>query len=409
MTGLQPGLFSSISLSVTDLTGYIRRLLESDEMLGDIWVEGEISNLSRPASGHIYFTLKDQKASLKCVVWRSNAARLRFAIQNGMAIEAHGHISLYEPSGQYQLYVDGMRPAGEGRLYQEFMRLKSLLEEEGLFDQSLKRDFPFPPRSIGIVTSSTAAALQDMLNTIQNRYPLAEVILSPTLVQGEDAPPEIVAAIARLNQIKPDVILVARGGGSLEDLWAFNDERVVRAVAESDVPVITGIGHETDFTLADFAADLRAPTPTGAAMLATPERSEIEAQLSGMGAALDHYFKNSLVHRQNQLMEQGLRLKQVSPDWHIQNSQQRLDDLDLRLRRAYQQLVFVRGMEVENLFNKLTALNPEAILKRGFAIVRDATGGIVRSISDIQQGKILDVQLKDGHFSAAVDNVSIDD
>ncbi|HEX9018589.1 MAG TPA: exodeoxyribonuclease VII large subunit, partial [Anaerolineaceae bacterium] len=259
-------LFQSPSLSVTDLTRYLRDLLDNDAVLQDVWVQGEISNLSQPQSGHKYFTLKDSAASLHCVVWRSTALRMRFGMQNGLAIEAHGAISVYERDGAYQLYVDAIRPAGEGLLYQQFMRLKSRLESEGLFDEERKRLLPERPRRIGIVTSSTAAALQDMLNTLAARYPLAEVILSPCAVQGDAAPDEIVAALERLcQQASPDVIIMARGGGSLEDLWAFNDERVVRAICASPIPVITGIGHETDFTLADFAADVRAPTPTGAA------------------------------------------------------------------------------------------------------------------------------------------------
>ena len=269
--------------TVTDLTRYLRQLLEADSSLQGVWVQGEISNLSRPSSGHIYFTLKDSGASLRCVMWRNEAARLRFAPQDGMAIEAHGSISIYEAGGQYQLYADILRPLGEGALYQEFLRLKALLEAEGLFDPARKRSIPEFPRRIGIVTSPTGAALRDMLNTLRRRLPLAEVILAPTPVQGDEAPPGIVAALRSLNRVAaPDVILLARGGGSIEDLWAFNDERVVRAVTESAAPVITGVGHETDFTLADFAADLRAPTPTAAAELATPVTVlDLKAKLGG--------------------------------------------------------------------------------------------------------------------------------
>ncbi len=245
----QPSLFSPPSLSVSELTRYLRQLLESDELLQDVWATGEISNLRLPDSGHVYFTLKDSFAALRCVIWRSTAQRIGHALANGQAIEAHGAIGVYERDGQYQLYVDGVRPAGQGWLYQEFLRLKARLEAEGLFAPERKRPLPSLPRCIGIVTSPTGAALQDMLNTLRNRYPLAEVILAPTLVQGEEAPQQIAAALRALDQSGlPDVILVARGGGSLEDLWAFNDERVVYAIADSHIPVVTGIGHETDFT-----------------------------------------------------------------------------------------------------------------------------------------------------------------
>ena len=268
--------------SVSDLNGYIRALLEGNENLMDIWVTGEVSNVSQPRSGHIYFTLKDEGAQVRCVIWRSHAVRLAGVLRDGMLIEAHGAVGVYEGGGQYQLYVDGVREAGEGRLFQEFLRLKEALAEEGLFDASRKREIPQMPGVIGIVTSPTGAALQDMLNTLRGRYSLVDVVLAPASMQGEAAPLEIVSALENLNRhIHPDVILLGRGGGSLEDLWAFNDERVVRAIVNSEAPVISGVGHETDFTLSDFAADLRAPTPTGAAVAAVPDRVELLEWLTG--------------------------------------------------------------------------------------------------------------------------------
>src|SRR5512138_2164407 len=253
---MQPSLFATQQWTVSKLTFYIRKRLEEDEILQDVWVQGEISNLSRPASGHIYFTLKDSNAALKCVMWKTSAARLGMSLQDGMEVEVHGRIGVYEISGQYQLYADQIRPVGEGALYQEFMRLKAMLEAEGLFAPERKRPIPMFPRTIGIITSATGAALRDMLNTLRRRLPLAQVLLAPSPVQGTEAPPALVKAIQSLILQSPDVIILARGGGSIEDLWAFNDERVVRAVANSQVPVICGVGHETDFTLSDFAADL---------------------------------------------------------------------------------------------------------------------------------------------------------
>ena len=249
----QLSLFQPPSWTVTNLTRYLRVLLEGDANLQDIWVVGEISNLSRPASGHLYFTLKDSGAALRCVMWRNAVLRQPLLPQDGEAIEVHGSLSVYEAGGNYQLYADLIRPAGEGALYQEFLRLKARLEEEGLFADERKRPIPRWPKTIGIVTSPTGAALRDMLNTLKRRYPLVRVILAPTAVQGEEAPGGIVEAISRLNRIaQPDVILLARGGGSIEDLWAFNDERVARAIFASRVPVISGVGHETDFAIADF-------------------------------------------------------------------------------------------------------------------------------------------------------------
>src|SRR5512132_872208 len=287
---MQPSLFSTQQWTVSKLTFLIRKLLEENEVLQDVWVQGEISNLSRPASGHVYFTLKDSSAALKCVMWKTSAARLRMGLQDGMEVEVHGKIGVYEVSGQYQLYADQIRPVGEGALYQEFMRLKAMLEAEGLFAPERKRPIPMLPKKIGIVTSATGAALRDMLNTLRRRLPVVEVILAPSPVQGSEAPPALVKAIQSLNLQSPDVIILARGGGSIEDLWAFNDERVVRAVAISAVPIICGVGHETDFTLSDFAADLRAPTPTAAAELATQITIfDLTTQVSSLQSLITNY------------------------------------------------------------------------------------------------------------------------
>ncbi|MEJ2759898.1 MAG: exodeoxyribonuclease VII large subunit, partial [Anaerolineales bacterium] len=246
----------------------------------DIWIRGEISNLSLPKSGHMYFTLKDAQASIRCVMWRSQVSRLLNLPQEGEAVEVHGSVSVYEAGGQYQLYADQIRPAGEGQLYQEFLKLKNKLEAEGLFDPDRKRPIPAAPKVVGVVTSPTGAAIRDMLNTLRRRYPLTAVVLAPASVQGESAPAEVAAAILRLNEYAhPDVILVGRGGGSIEDLWAFNSELVARAIAASPAPVISGVGHETDFTIADFVADLRAPTPTAAAELASPDQMEVRGIL----------------------------------------------------------------------------------------------------------------------------------
>src|ERR1044072_6961696 len=336
---MQPTFFSAQSAqqwTVSKLTFYIRKLLEENETLQDIWVQGEISNLSRPASGHVYFTLKDSSAALKCVMWKTSAARLGIPLQDGKAVEVHGKIGVYEVSGQYQLYADQILPVGEGPLYQEFMRLKAMLEAEGLFAAEHKRPIPLFPQKIGIVTSATGAALRDMLNTLRRRMPLVQVLLAPSPVQGVEAPPALVNAIHSLNLQSPDVIIIARGGGSIEDLWAFNDERVVRAVALSDAPVICGVGHETDFTLCDFAADLRAPTPTAAAELAT------QITLIDLRAAVENYRTRILAATLNLLAEQktalsslSSQLRYVSPHRRIQSARQRVDELP---RRAHPSL-----------------------------------------------------------------------
>lgn len=402
----QPQLFGPRLLSVTDLSRYLRALMDSDEILRDIWVSGEISNLSQPASGHIYFTLKDQNAALRCVIWRTTASRLLVNLRNGQAVEAHGAISLYERDGTYQLYIDSLRQAGEGWLYQEFLRLKARLEAEGLFDEARKRSVPMIPQRIGIVTSATGAALQDILNTLTGRYPLAEVILSPAPVQGDDAPPRLVRALRRLEAARPDVIILARGGGSLEDLWAFNDERVIRAIVASSVPIITGIGHETDFTLADFAADLRAPTPTGAAVLATPDAADMRAALGSQLFYLDSAMSAILNANKRDTSEMQLRLGRLSPQRKVQDDRQRLDELLERAMRglsAHQRLSRAR---VEGLSFRLQALSPLAVLQRGYAVLRGPDGRILQSISQVQSGDSINARIQDGELTAQVKQIT---
>jgi exodeoxyribonuclease VII large subunit len=399
----QLSFFQPACLTVSEVNGYLRQILESDTTLQSLWVQGEISNFSRPTSGHLYFTLKDSNAALRCVMWRSSAQRLRLPLRDGMAVEVHGSINIYEAGGQLQLYADLIRPAGEGRLYQEFLRLKAMLEAEGLFDPDRKRPLPSFPHRIGIVTSPTGAALQDMLNILRRRYPLAEVILSPTPVQGIEAPAGIVAALERLNQStnQPDVILMARGGGSLEDLWAFNDENVVRAIAASAAPVITGVGHETDFTLADFAADLRAPTPTAAAELATPNQADLRTTVGEQAQRLYKAFQSILTDLRWRLNNQHNDLQRYSPLNRIRNDRQRLDEIAYRLRQAVQHSHQLRRLHLDAASARLESLSPTAVLNRGYAIVtRQADGKPVTSTRQVHQSDALTVRVSDGTFDA---------
>lgn len=403
---MQPQLFdASPRYSVSDLTRRLRLLLEAAPDLQGVWVEGEISNFARPSSGHVYFTLKDSGAQLRCVMWRNDAARLKFPPADGMLVEAHGSISLYEAGGQYQLYADILRPLGEGALYAEFLRLKALLEAEGLFDPARKRSIPELPKRIGIVTSPTGAALRDMLNTLRRRNPLAEVTLAATPVQGEDAPPAIAAALRTLNlSAAPDVILLARGGGSIEDLWAFNDERVVRAVADSAAPVITGVGHETDFTLVDFAADLRAPTPTAAAELATPVTlADLQAGLLQMEQSLLGEMQALFMERRQSLGWLESRLRLLSPARRLQTDRQRLDDLSRRLNAAQAHGLALAAERLKGAESRLLALDPLAVLARGYAVVtRKADGRVVMQPSAVSPGDDLRVRVRDGEFEARV-------
>jgi exodeoxyribonuclease VII large subunit len=327
-----------------------------------------------------------------------------------MSVEAHGYISVYEQGGQYQLYVDGLRAAGEGLLYQEFLRLKAELEAEGLFDEARKRPIPRYPRRIGIVTSPTGAALQDMLNTLRGRYPLAEVVIAPATVQGDDAPPQIVRAIEALNRAaKPDVILVARGGGSLEDLWAFNDERVVRAVAASQAPVISGVGHETDFTLTDFAADLRAPTPTGAAVLAVPNVGDLAAELNGWALRLQQGTLETLNRSAMALNEKAHRLERQSPLWQVRQDRQYLDSLGQRLQLHMRHDLRNRRAALNHFGERLTGLDPAHILRRGYALIKDSAGSLITSAKQVKLGQEIAVQLADGSLDAQVRQVSAEE
>lgn len=401
-------LFQPASLSVTELTHYVRDLLASDDMLSDVWVQGEISNASKPSSGHIYFTLKDSGAALRCVMWKSIALRQRFGIQNGLAVEAHGAIGVYERDGAYQLYVDAVRPAGEGLLYQEFLRLKTRLEAEGLFDPGRKRTIPARPQRIGIVTSPTGAALQDMLNTLRARYPLVEVVISPCSVQGDPAPMEIVTALDCLcRRDHPDLVIIARGGGSLEDLWAFNDERVVRAIAAAPVPVITGIGHETDFTLADFVSDLRAPTPTGAAVLATPDQADLRADLDTQSARLSGAMLLTVSRRWQDLDMIRQRLDRASPRRRIQDERSLVETQAARSQRALEHTLLLRRAHLNGLHNRLLALNPAAVLQRGYAMIEHPDGSLLRSVGEAQLGERLGIRMTDGRLAARVENVSL--
>lgn len=398
-------------LSVSQLTGYLRQVIEENAGLQDLWVEGEVSNLGKPASGHLYFTLKDSQSSIRCVMWRNWAARLNYNLQEGHAIEAHGSMSLYEAGGQVQLYIDIIRPAGEGQLFQEFLRLKAKLEAEGLFDPDRKRPIPALPKMIGVVTSSTGAALQDILNTFRRRFPLVEVVISPTPVQGIDAPVGVITALEHLNRdVHPDLIIIARGGGSIEDLWAFNDEAVARAVAGSAVPVISGIGHETDFTLTDFAADLRAPTPTAAAEIATPDRIELLGVVSELANRHTTVLSALLADLRWEFSQEKNVLDRLSPLHTIHSYRQRLDEILMRLERSAKVELNKKEIHLAALKQSLRSLNPLAILKRGYAIVtHEEDGVVIKTASQAKLGKGLQIQLSQGKLDARVTKITTEE
>ncbi len=392
--------------SVSQVTAYIKSLFGADELLGDVWLSGEISGFTQASSGHCYFTLKDAGAVLKAVIWRTQAARMALP-RNGDQVIVHGAISVYEAGGQYQLYVDRLEAAGAGRLWLEFERLKAQLAAEGLFDEARKRPIPAQPRRLGIVTSATGAALRDILRTLAARYPLVDVILAPAPVQGADAPPGIAAALAALNrwsaeQEPLDAILLARGGGAIEELWAFNDERVARAIVASAVPVITGVGHETDFTIADFAADLRAPTPTAAATLTTPDRRTLAATVNTLAAAAAGQATARLAAGRTGVEALAHRLGRQAPTLRIGRDRQRIDDLSRRSALAIANRLRSRRERLAGVRLHLAALNPTAVLARGYAIVSRPDGAVVSSTAQVTAGDTIHVRVADGAFGAEV-------
>ena len=390
--------------SVSELTGYIRELFEIDFRLQDVAVSGEISNFVRARSGHLYFTLKDENAQLKCVMWRSDADRLRFHLEDGDAVEANGRISVYEASGVYQLYANRLSPVGRGDLAQAFEQLKQQLADEGLFDEAHKKPIPRFPRKIGIVTSADAAALRDILNVLRRRYPLVQVLIAPTLVQGDAAPAQIIRSLQWLDgRSDIDTIIVARGGGSMEDLWAFNDESVARAIFAAQHPIICGVGHEVDFTIADFVADLRAPTPSAAAELAVPDLAEWRPILRGLGAQLAADLRGVLQQKRQQTANLARSLRHLSPRASLDNNRQRVDGAHGRLFIAVQRRLEREQNRLAVAQTGLAAYSPLATLSRGYAIVRGEDGRIVRFVAGAAAGDALTVQVSDGVLNVTVD------
>lgn len=392
-------------VGVAELALYLKDILETNDILQNIWVQGEVSNCKTYSSGHCYFTLKEGDAQLSCVFFkhartRSSAPDLR----DGLAIAANGRVSFYERDGKLQLYIDAVRLLGAGALFQRFEQLKARLAAEGLFDEERKRPLPSQPTTIGIVTSPQAAALRDMLRVLHHRYPLARVILSPTFVQGTEAPAAIAAAIDRLNEHdEADVIIVGRGGGSIEELWAFNEEVVARAIARSRIPIISGVGHETDFTIADFVADYRASTPTAAATAAVPDIEEWRAEVVDRRQTLGVLLEERLIDLAEQLQYARRELQRASPLSMIDQRRQQLDDTTERLRTRMEYLLKLRQERLSGIALRLHSLSPLLTIARGYAVVRrNSDQALVSSIKQVQPQTLLTVQVQDGQISVEV-------
>lgn len=392
-------------ITVSQLNRYVKMLLEEDPHLTPVYVRGEISNfVNHYKSGHLYFSLKDEGALVKAVMFRTYASRLKFKPESGMTVIVRARVSLYEKDGAYQLYVEDMQPDGVGALQLAYEQLKKRLEEEGLFDPARKKPIPAYPRRVGVITSATGAAVRDMLNVLGRRYPLAKVVFIPVLVQGEEAPAQLVEALHRMNSEKAaDVILIGRGGGSLEELWAFNSELLCRAVAASDIPVISAVGHETDFTLCDFAADLRAPTPSAAAELAVPDKQELLQRLSNMEQRLQ--LQTTAILQQKTAALSALKSKKAlsSPGYFVEQAGMRLDYLTQSFSRRAEAVLSAAGTRLAASAARLDALSPLAVLSRGYAIPQDHRGTVVRSVSAVAPGDPVHLKMQDGVLHLTVD------
>ena len=410
-------------VTVTALTRRIKRMLETG--IGGVWVEGELSNVRRPSSGHYYFTLKDENAQISAVLFRGDQRQVTFDLKDGLQVTAFGDVSVYERAGNYQIIVRRMQESGVGALQKRFEALKAKLLEEGLFEAARKRPLPLLPRHVGVVTSATGAAIRDILNVISRRFPNIHLLLAPARVQGPGAAEEIAAAIELLNrQGGLDVLIVGRGGGSLEDLWCFNEEIVARAVAASEIPVISAVGHEIDFTISDFVADLRAPTPSAAAELVVGRKDAFEEQLRGLAADLARTLRQAVLgyrarldtadrsyvfrEPQNMLRQVGQRLDAVelrmghALSGRMRDGRERLGDIATRIRHGASMRTVLCRKEIARLELQLKALSPLAVLDRGYSVTTDAAGGVVRKAAAVKAGDRVRTRVADGSFESVV-------
>ncbi|MCM3724534.1 exodeoxyribonuclease VII large subunit [Neobacillus cucumis] len=438
-------------LSVNALTKYIKRKFDADPHLREVHVRGEISNFKQHSSGHMYFTLKDEKARILAVMFAGQSRFMKFSPENGMKVIVKGEVSVYEPSGQYQIYIREMQPDGIGELFLAYEQLKKRLEAEGLFAPETKKNIPLYPRTVGVITSPTGAAIRDVITTIKRRYPIANILVFPALVQGENAAPSIVKAIEKANSMEEiDVLIVGRGGGSIEELWAFNEEMTARAIYSSKIPIISAVGHETDFTIADFVADMRAPTPTGAAELAVPHIEELmdrilqrQTRLIRVMSGRFNFEKERLNRVQksyafrypHRLYEQKLeqvdrlteqlvrgtsrltgvkndqyeiltkRLQRRHPNEGLQEAKRRFDRTQKDLTRAVTQIYVKKQTEFDRMVSTLQALSPLKIMERGYSLAYTKDNRLVKSVNQVKANEQVQIQLTDGSLFCKVETI----
>lgn len=393
-------------LKVSEVNNYIKRLLITDMVLSNVSVEGEISNFKHHYSGHMYFNLKDDKCKIKAVMFKGDNDRLSFKLEDGMKVIAAGYVSVYERDGEYQLYVKDIKASGIGELYKAFEELKIKLEKEGLFSQEYKKPIPFMPRKIGVVTSSTGAAIRDIITIIKRRFPPCNILIYPTLVQGINAAEEICKGLEYLDHRDDvDLIITGRGGGSIEELFAFNDEKLARTIFKLKTPVISAVGHETDFTIADFVADLRAPTPSAAAELAVPDLTYLLKELESKYEEIKNIMNKKIKNYKLELESFKTKLNLYSPINQLKDKKIEIDNIFRDLNYILEKKLNTKKIELQELKAKLEILNPRLAIDKGYGIVLDNKGNFVRSIDDIELGDEINIVLKDGKILSIVKNI----
>lgn len=399
---------NTLVLSVSQLNRYIKMNFDADENLANIFISGEISNFTNHyRTGHLYFTLKDDSAAVRAVMFNSSAKRLKFMPEDGMKVIARGRVSVYEASGQYQLYVDDMQPDGVGALNLAYEQLKEKLQKEGLFSEHHKKPLPPYPEKVGVITSPTGAAVRDIINVLGRRFPYAEIVFCPVLVQGEGAHLQLTDAVNLFNSERAaDVIIIGRGGGSIEELWEFNDEGLARAVYNSDIPVISAVGHETDFTICDFVADMRAPTPSAAAELAVPDANELQHALSALKNRMFLNVSSGIADRRSRLEYLTSKGALKSPDEMLSNRSQRLDTAFSKMLSSYENRIGGKKVEFISAATALSKLDPMSVLMRGFAFVSDKNGKNVYSSQALAKGDKINVRFHDGSAVCEVKEIT---
>ena len=391
-------------ITVSQLNEYIKAVIEGQPVLRSLFVKGEISNFTNHyKTGHFYFTLKDENSLVRCIMFKGFAEKLKFVPENGMKVILHGKVSAYPRDGQYQIYADNMEPDGIGALYIAYEQLKAKLEKEGLFDQSKKRPLPKIPKRVGIITSPTGAAIRDIINVLGRRFPYAEGVLYPALVQGDGAPAQLISGVKYFNsENNVDVIIIGRGGGSIEDLWAFNDEGLAREIYASHIPVISAVGHETDFTICDFVSDRRAPTPSAAAELAVPETMELKQKILNIIGRMDMLILHNIKNNRQKLDELAAKRVLNTPDFIVDDRRYQLMNLDTRMENGMKYSVSLKKELFARYTSKLEALNPMSVISRGYSAVFADDGKLIKSVDQVEVGDRLNFKTVDGSVSAEV-------